>query len=47
MSEQLLAMSGNFECDFKSYQHENNPGIEATALTIVECGTVHCTALLC
>ncbi|WLH12004.1 hypothetical protein PSH58_24760 [Pseudomonas hefeiensis] len=47
MSEQLLAMSGDFDSDFKSYQQVNPHGIESAVLTIVECGTVNCTALLC
>ncbi|MCP2074565.1 UNVERIFIED_ORG: hypothetical protein J2Y77_004001 [Pseudomonas lini] len=47
MSEQILAMSGDFDGDFKSYQQVNSLGIESAALTIVECGTTECTALLC
>ncbi|MDO7900216.1 hypothetical protein [Pseudomonas citrulli] len=47
MSEHLLAMSGNFDSDFNAYQQVNPLGMESAARTIVECGTVHCTALLC
>lgn len=47
MSEQLLAMSGDFDNDFKSYQQVTDLGFESAALTIVECGTINCTALLC
>lgn len=47
MSEQLLAMSGDFDSDFKSYQQVTELGFESAALTIVECGTINCTALLC
>lgn len=47
MSERLLAMSGNFDSDFNSYQQLNSPGSESAMLTIVECGTINCTATLC
>lgn len=47
MSEQLLAMSGDFDGDFESYQQVNSLGIESAALTFIECGTIECTALLC
>lgn len=47
MSEQLLAMSGNFDSDFNSYQQLNSFGSESATLTIVECGTINCTATLC
>ncbi|MET3458693.1 MULTISPECIES: hypothetical protein [Pseudomonas] len=47
MSEQIMAMSGDFDGDFKSYQQINNLGIESAALTIVECGSQNYTALLC
>ncbi|MEH6353521.1 MULTISPECIES: hypothetical protein [Pseudomonas] len=46
MSEHILAMSGDFDGDFKSYQLVSR-GIESAALTIVECGTAECTAILC
>lgn len=47
MSEQILAMSGDFDSDFKLYQQVVDLGIESAALTIVECGTINCTATLC
>ncbi|CAH0323583.1 hypothetical protein [Pseudomonas brassicacearum] len=47
MSEQLLAMSGDFDGDFQSYQQVHNLAIESAVLTIVECNTAGCTALLC
>jgi len=47
MREQILAMSGNFDNDFESYLQVNNLNMESAAVTIVECGTVHCTAILC
>ncbi|WP_434558709.1 hypothetical protein J3P95_21615 [Pseudomonas sp. Z5-35] len=47
MSEQILAMSGDFDSDFECYQQITDLGIESAALTIVECGTINCTALLC
>lgn len=47
MSEQILAMSGDFDSDFKFYQQITDLGSESAALTIVECGTINCTALLC
>jgi hypothetical protein len=47
MSEQILTMSGDFDGDFKSYQQVNSLGTESAARTIVECGTIGCTALLC
>lgn len=47
MSEQILAMSGDFDRDFKFYQQVTYLGSKPAALTIVECGTLNCTALLC
>lgn len=47
MSEKILAMSGDFDADFKSYIQVTDLGTESAAVTIVECGTVNCTALLC
>ncbi|BBP67124.1 MULTISPECIES: hypothetical protein [Pseudomonas] len=47
MGEHILAMSGDFDGDFNAYQQVNHLGIESAARTIVECGTVHCTAILC
>lgn len=47
MSEQILAMSGDFDGDFMSYRQVNSLGIESATRTIVECGTIGCTALLC
>lgn len=47
MREQILAMSGDFDNDFESYQQVNNLNMESAAVTIVECGTIHCTAILC
>ncbi|MGD8218135.1 hypothetical protein ACNT2N_00515 [Pseudomonas thivervalensis] len=47
MSEQILAMSGDFDTDFNAYQQVIDRGIESAALTIVECGTINCTATLC
>lgn len=47
MSEHILAMSGDFDSDFKFYQQVADLGIESATLTIVECGTINCTALLC
>ncbi|MBC3365031.1 hypothetical protein [Pseudomonas sp. SWRI154] len=47
MSEQILAMSGDFDSDFKSYQQVSDLGFESAVVSIVECGTVNCTAILC
>ena len=47
MSEHILAMSGDFDSDFKFYQQVTDLGFESAALTIVECGTINCTATLC
>ncbi|WP_214512580.1 hypothetical protein [Pseudomonas brassicacearum] len=47
MSEQILTMSGDFDSDFKLYQQVTDLGFESAALTIVECGTINCTATLC
>lgn len=47
MSDKLLAMSGDFDTDFKFYQQVTDLGLESAALTIVDCGTINCTAILC
>ncbi|SDB58684.1 hypothetical protein [Pseudomonas sp. NFACC13-1] len=47
MSEQILVMSGDFDSDFKFYQQVTDLASESAARTIVECGTLNCTALLC
>ncbi|CAH0190276.1 MULTISPECIES: hypothetical protein [Pseudomonas] len=47
MSEILMAMSGDFDSEFEAYQQVSRNGIESAALTIVECGTENCTAILC
>ncbi|MBI6618584.1 MULTISPECIES: hypothetical protein [Pseudomonas] len=47
MNEQILAMSGDFESDLKSFQDLGNSSTASAALTIVECGTIQCTAILC
>ncbi|MBT2341104.1 MULTISPECIES: hypothetical protein [Pseudomonas] len=47
MSEYLLALSGDFDSELKRYQPLNSLGIDSVHVSIVECGTVHCTAILC
>ncbi|MEB0206481.1 hypothetical protein [Pseudomonas sp. CCC3.1] len=47
MTEALLIMSGDFEEDFSNYNQTTEANTEAAMLTIVECGSENCTALLC
>jgi hypothetical protein len=47
MSEQILKMSGDFHGEFESYQNAGHSRVESVATTIVECGTVNCTVILC
>ena len=47
MKEDLLAMSCDFENEFSAYALVSEVSAESVDVTIVECGTENCTALLC